>query len=93
MNDLKLSEINITPLPSKNGLIGFANLVVNNNFKICNIGLHTCFSDPTGIRLVFPTREHKGVRLKTFYPINRATYDVLAVAISNSYFELMKKLR
>ena len=90
---LKLSEISITPLPSKNGLIGFADLLVNGTFKICNIAIHTCPSTSTGIRLVFPTREHNGVRLKTFYPINRVAYDVLAIAVSNAYFGLMEKLR
>jgi len=93
VTDIEYTEINVEPLPNKNGLIGFVNVVVNNSFKFENIAIHTCPSNPTGIRLVFPTKESSGVTMRTFFPINRATYESIAVAVSNAYLELMEKLR
>ena len=90
---MEISEINIEPLAIKNGLVGFVSLVVNNDFKCENIAIYTCPSKPEGLRLVFPTREYQGNQLKTFYPINRAAYEVLAVAVANAYWEIMEKLR
>lgn len=93
MTDLKISEISIEPIASKNGLIGFSNFVINDDFKICNVGIHSCPSSSTGIRLVFPQREHNGLRLNTIFPVHQAAYEVCVVAVANAYQELMEKLR
>jgi stage V sporulation protein G len=93
MTDMEISEVNVEPITSQNGLVGFSSLVINNDFKIASIAIYSCPSDPDGIRLVFPVREHMGKKYETIYPINKATYEALKVAISNSYYELMEKLR
>jgi len=93
MTDLTINEVSIEPLPNEDGLIGFANIVINNDFKICNLALHTCPSHPTGIRLVFPVKDHNGVRIRTVFPINQASYEVCVVAVANAYRELMERLR
>ena len=93
MTDLTISEISIEPINNKEGLVGFANFVINNDFKICNTAIHTCPSHPTGIRLVFPQKEYNGLRLNMIYPINQATYEACVVAIANAHRELMERLR
>lgn len=93
MTDLTISEISVEPINNKEGLVGFVNFVINNDFKICNTAIHTCPSHSTGIRLVFPQKEYNGLRLNTVYPINQATYEVCVVAIANAYRELMERLR
>ena len=93
MTDLNISEINVEPISNKEGLIGFTNFIVNNDFKICNVAIHTCLSHSAGIRLVFPQKEHNGLRLNTIYPINQAAYEVCVVAVATAYRELMQKLR
>ena len=93
MGNLQISGISIEPIPSKDGLIGFANFVINNSIKICNVAIHTCPSHSTNIRLVFPTKEHNGIRLHTVYPINQDTYEAIVIALANVYEELMSKLR
>ncbi|MFH0931876.1 MAG: hypothetical protein V1890_08075 [Candidatus Zixiibacteriota bacterium] len=93
VSDLKISEINIEPISNKDGLIGFVSFVINSDFKICNVALHTCPSNSTGIRLVFPQKEYNGLRLNTVYPIHRVAYEACALAIANAYRELMQKLR
>lgn len=93
VTDLIISEINIEPISNKEGLIGFASFVINNDFKICNVAIHTCPSHSTGIRLVFPQKEYNGLRLNTIYPIHQVVYEICVVAIANTYKDLMQRLR
>jgi hypothetical protein len=93
VNDLRVTEISIEPIANHEGLLGFTSFLVNNDLKISGVGIHSCPSSPTGIRLVFPAKEYKGKRLSTVYPIHSAAYEVMAVAVSNAYRELMEKLR
>ncbi|MFH1310465.1 MAG: hypothetical protein ABIH85_07305 [Candidatus Omnitrophota bacterium] len=93
MTDLMVNEISIELIENDSGLLGFTNFVINNDFKICNVAIHSCLKSPVGIRLVFPTKEYKGTQLKTVYPIHQASYEAIAVAVSNAYEELMIKLR
>ena len=93
MADLKISEISIEPIASKNGLLGFTNFVINDDFKICNVAIYSCPSSSSGIRLVFPQKEYNGLHLNTIYPIHQVAYEVCALAVANAYRELMEKLR
>lgn len=93
MSDLIIGEISIEPVSNKEGLVGFANFVINSDFKICNVAIHTCPSHSTGIRLVFPQKEYNGIRLNTIYPITQAAYEDCVVAIANAYRDLMERFR
>jgi len=93
MIDLIISEVSLEPIQNKEGLICFTNFVINNAFKICNVAIHTCPSHSTGIRLVFPRKDHNGLSLNTVYPINQTAYEVCVVAVANAYRELMERLR
>jgi len=93
VNNLKISEVSIELIENDSGLLGFTNFVINDDFKICNVAIYSCLNSPVGIRLVFPVKEYKGTQLKTVYPIHQASYEAVAVAVSNAYEELMIKLR
>ena len=93
MTDMKISEVSIEPLANKKGLIGFASFIVNGDIKINGVAIHTCPSASTSIRLVFAQKEHNGNKLNIVYPINYGAYEVMAVAVSAAYRDLMKKLR
>jgi len=93
VEDLIVSEISVEPINNKEGHIGFANFVINSDFKICNVAIHTCSSHSTGIRLVFPQKEYNGLRLNTIYPINQTAYEVCVVAVANAYRDLMERFR
>ena len=93
MSKIEISEIAIEPIENKNGLVGFANFVINGDLKICNVAVYSSPNRPEGIRLVFPVKEYKGIRLKTIYPINSNCYDEIVFAISNAYQNLMTMMR
>ena len=92
MSESKISEINITPIENRSGLIGFASFVINNNFKVCNVGIYTCPSHPTGIRLTFPKKKYNQTELQTVYPINQTTYDCIVKAVAFKYNEVIDNL-
>lgn len=93
MTNLSITEISIEPIVNRKGLLGFSSFVVNGDFRICNVGIHSSPSSPSGIRLVFPQKEYNGVRLNTVYPIRQAAYQGVLTAVSATYQDLMEKLR
>lgn len=94
MTDMEITEVVIELVNSRDdGLLGFTNFCVNEDLKINGVAVRACVSSPTGIRLVFPHKEHNGQRFNSIYPINKAAYKVIAVSVGNAYLELIKKLR
>ena len=93
MTDLSITEVSIEPIDPKDGLIGFTSFIVNGDIKINGVGIHTCPTSSSGIRLVFPQKKYNENKINTVYPINCATYEVMAVAVSSAYRDLMNKLR
>ncbi len=93
MTDLVISEIAVEPIANQNGLIGFANFVINDAFKVQNVGIYTCQSSDTKIRLTFPVKEYKGLRIDIVKPINQASYEAVVAAVASAYRDLMEKLR
>ena len=93
MNDLKITEVNIEPIDNQEGLVGFASFVINGDFKISNVGIYTCPSHTTGLRLTFPTKEYDGAYRQLIKPINQATYECIATAVAYAYRKLIDKLR
>lgn len=57
MNEIVISEIQIIPVKPKNGLIGFASCVVNNQLYLGSIAIYTR-PDGSGYRLVYPVFMH-----------------------------------
>ncbi len=92
MEYLKISEISIEPISIKDGHLGFVSFVVNESLKICNVGIHSCPSSSTGIRLVFPKRQYKTIQMDTVFPINQAAYAAIVSEVSVVYLALVEKL-
>ncbi|MHA1541195.1 MAG: hypothetical protein ACTSXL_02370 [Alphaproteobacteria bacterium] len=83
---MKISEVNISFVKSRNGLIGFASIVLNNSIFLSSIGIYEKLQG--GYRITYPAKgEHK-----VFYPINRETSDLIEKTIFNKLKEVMKKV-
>ena len=68
--EISLSEINIIPINPRNGHIGFASFVINGQFYVGRVGIH---STPSGeIRLLY-SREtlSNGTVSTAFHPITK----------------------
>jgi DNA-binding cell septation regulator SpoVG len=65
---MKISEINIIPIKPRDGLLGFVTFVLDDQFYVGNVGIH---STPDGnIRLLYPDRcLPNGKVVSSFHPI------------------------
>lgn len=64
---MKVSEIQIIPINSKEGHVGFCQFVINDEWKFSNVAIHTR-RDGSGLRLVYPTIKNN---LPTVNPISQ----------------------
>ena len=72
INELEISEITITPIRPRNGLVGFTSFILNNSIYIGNVAIYTSPSSPDSFRLVYPSRIlGNGTKLDSVFPINK----------------------
>jgi stage V sporulation protein G len=64
----QISEVQIKVVKPRDGLIGFASLVLDNQLYLSSIGIYTKL-DGSGIRLTFPTKKVGENDLNIFHPI------------------------
>ncbi len=83
MND-KISEVQITPVKPKDGLVGFASFVYDYNFYFGSIGIYT--RPQGGYRLTYPTRGNFNI----YHPINREVAEQVEQAIISKFEDVMK---
>jgi len=87
---MKISEVNITIIKPRNGLIGFASLVVNDALYLGSIGIHQKL-DGSGYRLTYPTKKSGTQNMDIFHPIDRTTGKAIETAIFNKLNDVMNK--
>lgn len=85
---IKVSKIEIVPIPPKNGLVAFASFLINDCFFIGNVAIYSSPSCPNGFRLVFPTK----AGVSCFHPVNRAVGMKIQNQVISRYLEIIEKL-
>ena len=81
---IKISEIQIVPVTSNNGLVGFASFVIDGAFLLSSIGIFTC--SERQFRLTYPKRTNTRQNLNFFFPINKEVAQQVE-------FEIIKKFK
>ncbi len=84
MHQVKISEINISPIKPNNGLVAFASCIYEDSLYLGSIAVHTRLGG--GYRLVYP----KQSGIDTFHPIRGSIGSILEKAISEKYINLLK---
>lgn len=84
---MKISEVQIELIKPNNGLIGFASLVIDDNFYLSSIAIHKKLN-ADGYRLTYP---NKG-QFTIFYPINKQTSSQVESAVFGKLKDVMKKV-
>jgi len=93
MSELVVSEIQISPVKFKDGLVAFASCVINNQFYLGNIAIYTSPSSPDGFRLVYPSRTlNNGTQLSIAHPIKKEVGLIIQKQIVERYIKLMEDL-
>ena len=83
----RLSEIQITPIKPKDGLVAFASFVWDENLYLGSVGIMT--RPGGGYRLVYPTKKVVERNLNIFHPINRATAQAIENEVIKRFEEVM----
>jgi hypothetical protein len=88
--DLKdeISDIQIVPVPPKDGLVGFSSFIINKKYYVGSVAIFTSPSTPGGFRLCYPTK----MGTYCFKPLSRQVGEAIQNAVIGRYLELMKKL-
>jgi len=93
MCELLISEIELTPIKFKDGLVAFASCVINNQFYLGNLAVYSSPSAPDGFRLVYPSRVlNNGKQLNIVHPITKEVGLVIQKQIVEQYLKLMENL-
>lgn len=84
---MQISEVNITLIKPKDGLIGFASLVLGGALYLSGIGIHRKLNGE-GHRLTYPTRKAGEQSFNIFHPISRD----MGLAMEQAIFEKLKNV-
>lgn len=88
---MKISEVQINLIKPKDGLIGFAALVINGDFYLSGIGIHRKLTG-AGYRLTYPTRKSGSRDFEIFHPINKNAGQQIEAAIFSRLNDVLKNL-
>lgn len=84
MRGTLVTEISIFPIKSQNGLVAFADCVLDNKFYVGGIGVYTDLKNLGEFRLVFPNKVlANGKYVPLFHPVSESVNQELKLAISN----------
>lgn len=87
---MKISEVNIILIKPRNGLIGFASLVINDALYLGSIGIHQKLNG-NGYRLTYPTKKTGDNNMDLFHPINREAGKSIETAIVTKLNDVMNR--
>lgn len=89
---MKITEVKIRLVRNKS-LVGYADIVFNNSYKVCDIGIHRQIDGEQSYRLTFPQKVlSNGHKMVRHHPINRRTTEMIVAAISTEMDKLEKEL-
>ncbi len=84
---IKVSEIQITPVKPKDGLIAFASFVLNDQYYVSSVAVFTRLTGP-GYRLAYPTKKIGEKNINIFHPITPEAGKVIEDVINEKVNEL-----
>jgi len=84
---MQITEIQITPIKPKDGLVGFASVVLDNSLYLGFIGVYTRL-DGSGYRITYPTKKIGDNSVNIYHPINKETSKAIEQAVFNKLKEI-----
>ncbi len=88
MKSKMITEVQITPVKAKDGLVAFASVVLDGKFYLGSIAVHQKL-DGSGLRLTYPTRRVADRDFHIFHPIKREASFEFEEAIFSKFKEVM----
>ena len=91
MKIMTITEVQITPIKPKDGLVAFASVVLENSLYLGFLGVYTRL-DGTGYRITYPTKKVSENSLNIYHPINKETSRAIEEAVIKKVKEIMKEI-
>ncbi len=85
---MKVTEIQLTPIKPKDGLVAFASLIIDDNVYLGSIGVHARI-DGDGYRITYPKKLVSNKQIDIYHPINREAGQIIEKAIVTKAMQLL----
>ena len=85
----RVTEVQITPIKPKDGLVAFASFVLDNSLYLGSVGIATRLQG--GYRLIYPARRVGNKDINVFHPINKAFAQAVEDEVIKHFEEVMNK--
>jgi len=85
----RITEVQITPIKPKGGLIAFTSFVLDNSLYLGSVGIATRLQG--GYRLIYPTRRVGDKDINVFHPINRAFAQAVEDEVIKHFEDVVNK--
>ena len=90
MKIMKITEIQIIPIKSRDGLVAFASIVLENSVYLGSIGVYTRING-SGYRITYPTKIIGDKSINIYHPINKETSETIEKAIISKVKKIFKQ--
>ncbi|MFH1829898.1 MAG: septation protein SpoVG family protein [Pseudomonadota bacterium] len=87
---MKISEVNISFVKPCDGLVGFANLVIDDQIYVGSIAIHKRLGGD-GYRLTYPNGKSNIINRPVVHPITRESGRIIEEAVVEKLEEVMRK--
>ena len=85
----RITEVQITPIKPKDGLVAFVSFVLDNRLYLGSIGIAT--RPHGGYRLIYPTKRTGNKDINVFHPINKAFAEAVENEVLKKFEDVMNK--
>jgi DNA-binding cell septation regulator SpoVG len=85
--NVRITEIQITPVKPQNGLVAFASFILDKSWYMGSIGIVTRIDG--GYRLVYPTKKVNDRNINLYHPINKEISNEIENAIISRFEDVM----
>lgn len=83
----KITEIQITPIKPKDGLVAFTSFVLDDSLFLGSISIATKLQG--GYRLIYPTKRVGSRNINVFHPINKPFAEIIENEVIKKFEEVM----
>jgi DNA-binding cell septation regulator SpoVG len=85
---MNISKIIVKKVTPNEGLVGFAQVIIEDCLCLQNIAIFSRLNQPDKYRLVFPEKKNKDKNISLFYPLTQQFYFELENLIADEYRKL-----
>jgi stage V sporulation protein G len=88
---INISDIQIIPINTKNGLVAFASFILNDSLYISSVAVYTRLGTENSYRLVYPSKSVGDKEVNVLYPVKKQVGEYIEQEITKALNNLLKR--